>query len=187
MCPGNASASLCSDKKSILLASCTTKNAFQDFSGMFPGFKLGHGSRSLETKQSGREPSSFNRSHAQVPQIVPHDQNDWHEPFAIIIAVIFHQQMEGKQVNESHGLPGGPQYHVYCPTSFRFATASFIVQKYGQHQSGNANGINAFQIGWKLLILVSSWEYCLLIRFLFKIPSISALRRFHRSRHSSRP
>ncbi len=82
---------------------------------------------------------------------------------------------------------GGPRYRVYCPTSFHFATALFVVQTYGRHRSGNTNEINAFQVGWKPLILVSSWEYCLLIRFLFKIPLISTLRRFHHSRHSSRP
>ena len=130
-------------------------------------------------------PCSISTTCSPRPRRVPHDQNDWHEPSAVVIAVIFHQQIEGKQVDESHGPPGGPRYRVYCPTSFHFATALFVVQTYGRHRSTNTNGINAFQVGWKPLIQVSSWEYCLLVQFLFKIPLISTVQRFHHSRHSS--
>ncbi len=86
-------------------------------------------------------------------------QNDWHEPSAVIIVVTFHQKIKKRKVNASLKPTGGPQYLIYCPTSFHLKTVSFAVQICGRHGSGNTNGINAFQIGWNPLIQVLSWEY----------------------------
>jgi hypothetical protein len=141
-----------------VLASCITKNAFQDFSGMFQGLESRRGSRFLEPLQSGKEPSSFDRSHDHVQRSVAKDQSDWNAPSAVEIDVMSHQQIEGKQFDASHGPTSGPHCLVYRTTSSHFVTASSVVQKYGRHsRPGNANGVDACLIGWKPLIQVSSW------------------------------